>query len=443
MQAYTADWLLPVSTPPVRRGAVVIDAGRIIFAGPEAEARERAEYAGAEWTCFGRAAILPGFVNAHTHLELTAMRGLLEGLPFHEWIAKVTTTRRDVFTPEALQASAQLGVAEAIRSGITTIADTADSSAPFDAMIVAGLRGVAYREVFGPDPAVAETSLGGLRAKVDDMRSRETPLVRAAVSPHAPYTVSAALFAKVIEYAAAERLDVCIHTAESAAEEQMMLAGEGVFAKSLRARGIGWDAPRMSTIKYFEKLRVLEGRPLLVHCVRVDGDDVRLIAAHGARVAHCPKSNAKLGHGIAPLNAMRGAGVPVGLGTDSVASNNRCDLIEEARFCGLIHRGAAAGYAEPTAGTLLRMATLGGAQALGLEAVCGSLEVGKQGDIVAVDLSGLHNIPVHDPEAAIIFSASAGDVLFAAVAGRQLMSERALRTLDEVALRDLVSPVDV
>jgi len=434
MHAYTADWLLPVSTPPVRGGAVVIDAGRIIFAGPEAEARERAEYAGAEWTCFGRAAILPGFVNAHTHLELTAMRGFLEGLPFHEWIAKVTTTRRDVFTPEALQASAQLGVAEAICSGITTIADTADSSAPFDAMIAAGLRGVAYREVFGPDPAVAETSLGGLRAKVDDMRSRETALVRVGVSPHAPYTVSAPLFAKVTEYAANERLDLCIHTAESAAEEQMMLSGEGVFAASLRARGIGWDPPSMSTIRYFEKLRVLESRPLLIHCVRIDDEDARLMASRGARVVHCPKSNAKLGHGIAPLKTMLRAAISVGLGTDSVASNNRCDLIEEARFCGLIHRGAAAGYAEPSAETLLRMATLGGAEALGLESVCGSLDVGKQGDIVAIDLSRLHNMPVTDPEAAIIFSASAGDVIFAAVAGRPLLSGGSLNTVDETAI---------
>jgi 5-methylthioadenosine/S-adenosylhomocysteine deaminase len=441
MEASAADWMLPISTPPVRDGAIVIDRGRILFVGPALEARARPEYGEAKWVNFGRAAILPGFVNTHTHLELTAMRGLLEGLPFQEWIATVTRTRRDRLTDESLQTSALLGVAEAIRAGITTIGDTGDSGAPFDAMIAAGIRGIAYREVFGPDPAVVEKSLEGIQARVEDMRSRETSQVRAGISPHAPYTVSAALYKAAIEYAGREGLDLCTHTAESAAEQELMLSGEGDFARSLRGRGIAWGPPGVSTIKYFEDLGVLAARPLVIHCVTVNEEDIRLIAARGARVAHCPKSNAKLGHGVAPLPAMLKAGVIVGLGTDSVASNNRCDIIDEARTCGLIHRGVGRSYSAPSAETLLQLATMGGAQALGLEAEVGSLEPGKQADIIAIDLSGAHNTPVNDPVAAIIFSASAGDVIFAAVAGRPLMSDRVILTLNEAELKTRASPL--
>jgi cytosine/adenosine deaminase-related metal-dependent hydrolase len=438
-QLYLAEWVLPITSAPLRHAAVMVEDDRIAFVGPRVDVETQAAFADVERRDFGRAALLPGFVNTHSHLELTLMRGFLEDLAFRDWIIKLTTTKYERLTADDMQASALLGAAEAIRAGITTLADTGDTRAAFSALLASKLRGVAYRECFGPDPQVAEQSVAELAAKIGEMREHETQLVRVGISPHAPYTVSARLFQLASEYARRESLDLCIHTAESQAEQEMLLAGAGEFAEGLRRRGINWQAPGVSTVKYFERLGVLEAAPLLVHCVRADDEEVALLAQRRARVAHCPKSNAKLGHGIAPLAAMIDAGVAVGLGTDSVASNNRCDLIDEARFAVLIHRGAAKDYRGLSADEALRLATIGGAQALRLDDRIGSLEVGKQADLIAIDLAATHNTPAHDPAAAIVFAAAASDVCYTIVAGRVLFDGRELKTVDEGALQARVN----
>lgn len=432
---YKAEWVVPVTAKPIEKGAVVIDDSKIIFVGSQAELAAAALLNQAEVTDFGCAAILPGLVNTHTHLELNVMRGFLEDLAFRQWILKLTSTKYVGLVSDDLRASALGGAAEAIRAGITCVADTGDSRAPFDALIKSGLRGVAFREAFGPDAAVAEQSLGELKAKVEEMRADETTLARVGVSPHAPYTVSGKLFRRLVEYAADQKLDVCIHAAESEAEQQLLLAGAGDFAAGLAARGIEWQAPRTSTIKYLASLGVLDVSPLLIHCVRVDDEDIELLARHGARVAHCPKSNAKLGHGIAPLEKLLKANLKVGLGTDSVASNNRLDLISEAQVCALLHRAASQHFRVPNAERLLQMMTLDGARALGLEQEIGSLEVGKQADLIAIDLSKAHNQPLHDVAAAIIFSALSDDVRFTMVAGRRLFSDGEIQSFDEQELQ--------
>ncbi|HEX7052185.1 MAG TPA: amidohydrolase family protein [Longimicrobiales bacterium] len=437
---YTARWILPVTAPPIRDGAVLVDAdGRIAAVGPDHAVPTPPDAASIE---LGDAAILPGLVNVHSHPELSAFRGLLDDLPFHEWIPTLHRTRRAAaLTEEDWAAAARWSCVEALAAGITTMGATEDSTAALDAFLDAGLRGIAYREVFGPAPHQADGAIATLRERVERMRRRETDRVRVGISPHAPYTVSDELFRLTAEYALAEGLPVAIHAAEAEAELRLVRDGAGPFAAGLRARGIDTRPRAPSTIRLLDRLGALRTRPLLIHCVHVDGDDCRRMADAGAAVAHCPIANARLGHGVAPVPEMLDARLTVGLGTDSVASNNRLDLFEEGRLAQILQRARLRDATALPADRLLRLATLDGARALGLDARIGSLEPGKDADLCAVSFAGAHTVPLHDPASTLFHAARGADVLLTVVQGCILFREGAVLTLDAAALRSRVEAV--
>lgn len=411
MIRYRARWVLPITSAPLEHGTVAEDAGRIAYVGPSAGAPPGDD------VDLGDVALLPGLVNAHTHLELTVMRGFLEDLAFRSWIGRLTRARRAVLSHEALVDSARAGIAEGLAAGITTYADTSESGAPFTAMRDMGVRGIVYQEVFGPDPAQCAESLAGLEAKVSAMQPDETHLVRVGVSPHAPYSVSDALFEATTRYARAASLPMAVHIAESEDESLLVLDGAGAWAEDHRRRAIPVAPRGASPISMLERTGVLEARPLLIHCVRVDAGDIARVARHDCAVAHCPASNAKLAHGIAPLAELLDAGIRVGLGSDSVASNNRMDLLDEARLAILLQRARTVRHNAIPAAMALELATIGGARALGLDAEIGSLEVGKSADLAAFPLNHARSMPVYDPMTALVFSGSHG-ASFVAVAGQ-------------------------
>ena len=420
MTRYHARWIVPVSAPPIAHGTLVERAGRIHWLGARDDAPP---LDGDDDVELGDAVLLPGLVNAHCHLELTAMRGFLDGLAFREWVLRLTAARRAVLHQAALLDAARLGVEEGVRAGITTFADTGDSGAGFDAMLERGVRGICYREVFGPDPAQCERAIAELREKFALMRTRETSLVRAGISPHAPYTVSDPLYLATAALARELAAPMAVHIAESALESALVAAGTGAFADGLRKRGIVVAPRARSPIALLDALGILAVDPLLIHCVRVDADDIRTIADRRCAVAHCPASNARLAHGIAPLAELRAAGVDIGLGSDSVASNDRMDLLDEARLA-LLFATARAG--EPntiSAADALELATLGGARALRLDGEIGSLEVGKAADLAAFALAAHARGPTHDPVAAAVLALAGTPASFVAVAGRPLVRD--------------------
>ncbi|MCA1591335.1 MAG: amidohydrolase family protein [Acidobacteria bacterium] len=436
---YRARWVLPISSPAIEDGGVAVVGTRISGVGRSDELVER--FPGASVCDFGEAALLPGFVNCHSHLELTAMRGFLEREEgdFFAWLKRLTLARNERMTAADLYVSAAWGAVEAARAGVTCVGDASDAGAsPLRALGDVGLRGIVYQEAFGPDPRVAQGQFDKLRAKVESLRAGESKLVTLGISPHSPYTISAPLLELLTEYAVRERLPMMIHAAESRFEEMLLKEGRGPFVEEYRRRGFEWVTPGVSTIQYLNSLGVLRARPLLAHCIRVDERDIETIKDAGARVAHCPKSNAKLGHGRAPFAAFLRAKLDVGLGSDSVASNNACDLLEESRFATLLSRSAGDLLEDGRAvncDDALRTATQGGARALGFELQTGALAEGLEADLVAVSLRGVHQVPAYDVSASLVFSSSGRDVLMTTVAGREVFRDGRMTTVDEEKLR--------
>ncbi len=442
---YSARWVLPIASPLIEDGAVVVDNSKISGVGTRNEIIS--SFPDSRIEDFGQAAILPGLVNAHAHLELTVMRGFLEPEEgnFFAWLRKLTVARM-AMTPEDLLVSATCGAIEAARAGITCAADA--SSAATEAMKAlrqVGMRGIVYQESFGPDPKLAAENVAKLREQISSMRDMESDLVRVGVSPHAPYTVSAPQLELISRLAIDQKLPVMMHAAESQAEKLFMLKGRGFFAEGLSARGIQWQAPGVSTIQYLARHGILETKPLLAHCINVDDADLDLIKQSGAGIAHCPRSNAKLGHGRAPLQKFISHQIKLGLGSDSVASNNTCDLLEEARFATLLARLDApdssprVSEARPSgrasipisADHMLFAATLGGARALGLDNQIGALVEGMQADMAVIDLNGAHQQPVNNPFEALVFSSSGRDVVMTMVAGKEIYRNGQVVTVDE------------
>jgi 5-methylthioadenosine/S-adenosylhomocysteine deaminase len=265
---------------------------------------------------------------------------------------------------------------------------------------------------------VAGEAVRELTSKIDRCRPDETASLRIGVSPHAPYTVSEPLYRGTAAYAAANGLPMAVHIAESREETAFVRDGAGPFADALRARGIAVEARLAGPVAHLDRLGLLKPGTLLIHAVEIDGAELRRMRDAGAAVAHCPKSNAKFGHRVARVGEMRAFDIPVGLGTDSVASNNVVDMFEEMRSA-VFHQRIASGRIDALdARAAFNMATIGGARALGLDKEIGSLEPGKRADFAVVDLGTLATQPVFDPIETMVYSASRSNIRATHLGGR-------------------------
>lgn len=421
MRIIAADHVLPISSAPIRDAAVAIDGGKIAAVGSRQQIQEK--YSNAEIEDLGPAAILPGFVNCHSHLELTAMRGALDAVEhdFRSWLLKLNSLRAEM-TNDDIVAAAVAGAREGAAAGVTCFGDIGRfGHAGVSALKEVGLRGVVFQETeFSPDNRTADDDFRNLGEKFERLKAEETELVSVGLSPHSPYTVGSRLFELIAQYAIINRVPLTIHAAESIEEFDLLTKGDGFFSDIYDKYDVEWQSPHCTPIEYLERLGVLSTKPLLAHCVVVSETDIGRIASNGAKIAHCPKSNAKFGHGWAPFEKFLDAGITVGLGSDSVASNNVCDILEESRFASLAARNRPDRTRFITAKEALKAATLGGAQALGLDHLIGTLEPGKQADIAVISLDHQAQLPINDVEAAIVFSSNARDVDLSLVGGREI-----------------------
>lgn len=398
MRVVSADWVVPVEGEPIRDGAVAIaDDGTIAAVGPAADL--------GPGESFDEAVIVPGFVNAHTHIEYAVYAGFGDGLPFVPWIG-LHLERKRALELDDMRAIAEVGAWECLRSGVTTIGDCSFVGAAAEAAATTGLRAIVFLEVFGADASGLDRFYEH-RARIEPILSDR---VRLGISPHAPYTVGVDLY----RAAAALGLPLQTHLAESPAERDWLVEGTGdwtALAEFLL------PPPGETGVRLLDAAGLLSPALSAAHCVHVDGEEIALLAHHGVGVAHCPRSNGYLGCGTAPVAELRAAGVHVGIATDSPASTPSLDLFDEVRTAIVSSRARARRPDALGAAAALELATLGGARVLGLENEVGSLVPGKRADLAVVSLAGAPVSPVEDPVVAVVHAGSPERVVATLVAG--------------------------
>jgi 5-methylthioadenosine/S-adenosylhomocysteine deaminase len=404
-----------------RSGGVAIAGDAIAAVGPDALACDAAETI----DCRGRV-VMPGLVNAHTHAPMSLLRGLADDLKLDVWLmGYMMPVEREFVNPEFVRLGARLACAEMIRSGITCFADMYYfEEAVAEATAAAGMRALCAQTVLrfpSPDASSYEDSLA--RARDFIQRWKGHPLIVPGPAPHAPYTCTPEILRACAELAG--EFDVPLHTHLS----ETLLEVE----ESRRLHG-------MPVIPYVKKQGLFGAKVLAAHCVHVDDGEMRALKNAGAGVAHNPTSNLKLAAGVAPVARMLELGVNVGIGTDGPASNNDLDMFEETRLAALLAKGIGGDPTAVPARDALAMATRGGARALHLGDITGSLEPGKRADLIVLTLDPLHNVPSYARDAAgvyaqIVYAAKSTDVADVMCNGRWLMRDRRLLTLDEDELR--------
>lgn len=419
-----ASYVIPITSEPIAKGSVLVRDGKIIDIGSQELLRLR--YPEEEVRDFGKSALMPGLIDLHTHVENAVMRGAVHDVPYTTWVMSTVEIGSKMAVADWYD-SAVLGGLEALSSGITCIADITASGAAGVAAQRLGMRGVIYREVGAMDKhrinfamSQAENDIYHWRQEVDADR------VTIGIAPAAIYACHPSVFTRVSELARRENLPVAIHVAGNREEYDFVRYGSSPFSVHVMGEDRGyveippWLPTGTTPVKYAAEWGAFEADNVMaIHCVHVDDADIKKLKEYDVSVGVCPRCNAQLGMGVAPIDKFLQAGLRLGLGTDSPAATDTIDMMEEMRLGMLIQRAI-----NPKvflgAASMLEMATLGGAKALRIDDKVGSLDIGKQADIIAVDLSGSHQAPATDPIAAIVNTCNGTDVLMTMVDGKIL-----------------------
>lgn len=396
-------------SPAAIDGLIAVDGNRLAYVGAcdgftMPESVERVD---------GRGKVaMPGLVNAHTHVPMSVLRCYADDLPLHEWLNGKIFPAEDHLTEEDVYWASMLGIAEMIRSGTTCFVEMyfhLDSIAR--AVRETGIRAVLSRGL--SDGSVPDHLAQGI-AFAATWRNGADGRITTMLGPHAAYTCSPDTLRRVA--AAARDIGVPVHIHVSETEREVT---------EIRQKY------RMSPVELLADAGLLNRPTLAAHCVHVDDRDIALLRQFGVGIAHCPASNLKLGSGIAPLSRFLNEGIPVGIGTDSAASNNNLDMFEEMRLASLLAKGATRETTTVPAHTALRLATSGSAFVAGLGSQIGVLQAGMKADLILLDFNRPHLTPDLDLPALLVYSARGDDVSDTMVDGRWLMRERTLTSIDE------------
>jgi len=415
-------WIIPIEPAAVvlEDHALVLREGRILALLPAAEARRTVQ--ARETITLPEHVLIPGLVNAHTHAAMSLFRGLADDLPLMDWLNHhIWPAEAKWVSPEFVRDGTQLAIAEMLLGGTTCFNDmyffpeaAAQAAREAGMRAVVGLIVIDFPTAYAQNPD--EYIEKGLQLH-DALR--HDPLVTAAFAPHAPYSVSDGPLGRIRTINNELNLPLHMHVHETAHEVEGAVAQNG-----------------MRPLARLDRLDLVDPSLVAVHMTQLVESEIARLAEVHASVVHCPESNLKLASGFCPLARLLAAGVTVALGTDGAASNNDLDLLGELRTAALLAKAVSADATAVPAHTALRLATLNGARVLGLDGVTGSLVPGKAADLAAFDLSDLATQPVYDPASQLVYAASRQQLTHTWVAGRCLVRDRRLTTLDEPAIRN-------
>ncbi|MCW9014919.1 MAG: TRZ/ATZ family hydrolase [Gammaproteobacteria bacterium] len=412
-----ARWVIPVieNDPILDHHSIAIEDGRIIDILPTDQARN--EYQGHIENNYPDHALIPGLINAHTHAAMSLFRGMADDLPLMDWLNNhIWPAERQYVSEEFVHDGTELAIAEMLRSGTTCFNDmyfypeiTARIARDVGIRACVGLIVIDFPTVWANDADEYIEKGLNLRDKY-----RSDALIHTPFAPHAPFTVSDAPLERIRILADEMDLPVHMHVHETRQEVELAFADSNKHPLA-RLNELGLVSPNL----------------VAVHMTQLTDVEIELLAESGSHVVHCPESNLKLASGYCPVQKLLDAGINVALGTDSAASNNNLDMLGEMHSAALLGKCVAGDASAVNAAQVLRMATINGARALGLDKQTGSLEVGKYADIVAIDFNALELTPVYNPLSHLVYSCSREQITDVWVAGRHLLKERALVTLDE------------
>ncbi|MGD8439468.1 MAG: amidohydrolase family protein [Holophagae bacterium] len=402
------------NSDPIVSGAIAVADGRIAAVGLAEDLLELAPTG--QVVNAGGCLILPGFVNTHSHLAMTLLRGIADDLPLMEWLKNhIWPAEKNHMKRQTVRLGTELAVAEQLLAGVTTTTDMYFFGDEVAAVLAeAGMRGVIAESLIDFPTPRCDTPEEMIEKQIELVEAyRDHPLITPSVAPHAPYTVCAANLVKEAELAEQYGVPMQIHLSETRGEVETSIEEKG-----------------RSPVAYLADLGVLSERTVAAHCVHVSPEDIDILAEFEVGVAHNPVSNLKLASGVAPVPEMVAADLKIGIGTDGAASNNTLDLLRDTQLTALLHKGVSGDPTVLPARTMIEMATIGGAGVLGLDSEIGTLVEGKQADIVCVAVDGPHATPIYDPFSHLVFAARSADVKHVLVRGQLVVGNRELATLD-------------
>jgi 5-methylthioadenosine/S-adenosylhomocysteine deaminase len=417
-----ARWVIPVEPDGkiLDHHSIAVHGGKIVEVLPTKNVAKK--YRATETVDLKTHAVIPGLVNAHTHAAMSLFRGLADDLPLMDWLNNhIWPAEAKWVSPDFVRDGTELAIAEMLKSGTTCFSDmyffpdvTARVCHDAGMRACIGLIMIDFPSAWAQN--ADEYLHKGLKLH-DELRNSE--LITTAFAPHAPYTVSDAPFEKIRMYADELDIPIHMHVHETAHEVEASVKQHG-----------------MRPLARLADLGILGPRLIAVHMTQLLPEEIKLLVQDNVSVVHCPESNLKLASGFCPVHALVQAGVNVALGTDGAASNNSLDMLEEMHIAALLAKGASGEATAVPAYTALRMATLNGAKALGIDSRTGSLTAGKAADIAAIDLSVISSQPVYEPVSQIVYATTRNQVSDVWVNGKHLLANYHLTGMDEAALRE-------